>query len=83
MTAVARPYVPGASSTNFQIQFGNVVLDGNNVPVKFNNESNTQLSMTSEELITWGVNDNVLLELIATKLGVSILEIVDVSGSNF
>jgi hypothetical protein len=83
MTAVARPYIPGASSTNFQIQFGNVVLDGNNVPVKFNNESNTQLSMTSEELITWGVNDNVLLELIATKLGVSILEIVDVSGSNF
>lgn len=83
MTAVARPYIPGASSTNFQIQFGNVVLDGNNVPVKFNNESNTQVSMTSEELITWGVNDNVLLELIATKLGVSILEIVDVSGSNF
>lgn len=83
MTAVARPYVPGASSTNFQIQFGNVVLDENNVPVKFNNESNTQLSMTSEELITWGVNDNVLLELIATKLGVSILEIVDISGNNF
>jgi hypothetical protein len=83
MAPIARPYIPGASSTNFQIQFGNVVLDENNVPVKFNNESNIQLSMTSEELITWGVNDNVLLELITTKLGVSILEIVDVPGSNF
>jgi hypothetical protein len=78
MTAVARPYIPGVPSTNFQIQFGSVTLGENNVVTSFNNETNTQLSMTSEELSTWGVSDDVLLNLIATKLGVSILEIVNV-----
>ena len=83
MTAVARPYVPGTSSTNFQVQFGTVGLDENNVAISFNNELNSQLTMTSEELITWGTNDDVLLDLIAAKLGVSVLEIIDVPGNNF
>lgn len=80
MTAIARPYIPGAPSTNFQIQFGSVNLDENNVVVGFNNETNSQLTMTSEELGTWGISDDVLLNLIATKLGVSILETINVQG---
>lgn len=83
MTAIARPYTPGAPSTNFQIQFGLVNLDENNVVISFNNETNSQLTMTSEELSTWGTTDDVLLNLIATKLGISILEIVNVPGGNF
>jgi hypothetical protein len=83
MTAVARPYVPGALTTNFQVQFGTVTLDEKNVVRNFNNELNSQLTMTSEELITWGVNDDVLLDLIAAKLGVTVLETIEVSGGNF
>lgn len=83
MTAVARPYILGAPSTNFQIQFGTVRLNEDGVVVSFNNESNTQLSMTSEELSTWGENDDVLLSLIASKLGISVLETIDVPGGNF
>jgi hypothetical protein len=83
MTAVARPYTPGAPSTNFQIQFGSVVLNENEVIVRFNNETSSQITMTSEELSDWGTNDEVLLELIAAKLNVSILETINVPGGNF
>lgn len=78
MTAIARPYAPGASSTSFQIQFGTVNLNEIDEIIGFRNELDSQIVMTSEELSTWGTNDNTLLNLIATKLGVSVLEIVDV-----
>jgi hypothetical protein len=83
MTAIARPYFLGAPTTNFQIQFGSVILDENEVIVRFNNETSSQITMTSEELSTWGTDDAVLLGLIANKLNVSILETINVSGGNF
>lgn len=80
-TAIARPYIPGSSSTNFQLQFGTVNLDDEGLIISFNNETNSQLTMTSEELVTWGTNDSTLLYLIAEKLGVSVLEIVEIPGN--
>lgn len=82
-TAVARPYVPGAELTNFQLQFGVINLDEIGQVVNFNSELNSQITMTSQELSTWGTDDDTLLTLIAAKLGVSVLEIVDVPGNNF
>jgi hypothetical protein len=82
MSAAARPYVAGASITDFQIQFGRIVIDETDT-VKFYNESNSQLSMTSEELSTWGTNDETLLTLIATKLGVSVIEVISIGDNNF
>lgn len=82
MSAIARPYIPGASITNFQIQFGTVILDNTDTVIGFNNESNSQLSMTSAELSTWGTNDESLLTLIATKLGVSVVEVISISLDN-
>ena len=82
MSAIARPYIPGASITNFQIQFGTVILDNTDTVIGFNNESNSQLSMTSAELSTWGTNDETLLTLIATKLGVSVVEVISISLDN-
>jgi hypothetical protein len=78
MTAIARPYAPGASSTSFQIQFGTANLNEIDEIIGFRNELDSQLVMTSEELSTWGTNDDTLLNLIASKLGVSVIEIVDV-----
>lgn len=82
MSAAARPYIPGASITDFQIQFGTPRLDNNGTVIGFNNESNSQLSMTSDELSTWGINDETLLSLIATKLGVSVVEVILIKGNN-
>ena len=75
--------MPGKNQTetNFQLQFGSVNLDDKGQIINFNNETSSQLTMTSEELVTWGTNDDVLLNLIAAKLGVSVLEIIEVPGN--
>lgn len=80
MTAIARPYIPGSESTNFQIQFG--TLSSNNDKMKFSSELNDQLTLSSEELSNWGTNDDVLLNVVANKLGVEVLEIVEVPQRN-
>jgi hypothetical protein len=83
MSVAARPYIPGASETNFQIQFGNPILNDESQIINLTSESSSQLFMTSEELSTWGTNDNTLLTLICTKLGVSVVEIISVNQNNF
>ena len=83
MSAVARPYGAGASITNFQIQFGTVILDDESQIVNFNPENQTQISMTSEELSSWGTNDETLLRLLCAKLGVSVLEVISINQDNF
>lgn len=83
MTAVARPYVPGADRTNFQVQFGTVTLDESNIVNGFNNQLDSQLTLTKDELGNWGTNDEALLTAIAAKLGVSILSFSSVDKNNF
>ena len=83
MTAAARPYIPGASETNFQLQFGDVTLNDESQIVNFNGENQSQLSMTSEELSTWGTNDETLLRLLCAKLSVSVVEVISVNQNNF
>ena len=73
MTAIARPYVAGASQTNFVIEFG-AIIEEDGVVTSFNSRTQTNLNLTSEELSSWGTNDEVLLTIIASKLGVSIEE---------
>ena len=72
MTAIARPYVAGASETGFQVTFGTVEVDNEGKIIKFNNETNERLVLTSEELSTWGTNDETLLNIIADKIKVTI-----------
>jgi len=71
MTAIARPYVAGATQTNFVIEFGKInEVEG--VVTSFQNGTQTNLTLTSEELSTWGTNDEVLLTIVAGKIGVAI-----------
>ena len=48
MTAIARPYVPGAESTNFQVQFGTIGLDELGVAQSFSGQLNSQITLTKE-----------------------------------
>jgi hypothetical protein len=86
LTALARPYVAGASQTNFEIQFGTYTpaVEGEQPqPAKFNRVQSSQLVLTADELASWGTDDSVLLEAVASKLGTSVVETVDVEGNNF
>jgi hypothetical protein len=82
MTAIARPYVAGATQTNFSIEFGAITkVDG--VPTSFRAQNQSNLTLTSEELSSWGTNDEVLLTIIASKLGVAIEGYENVDNGNF
>jgi hypothetical protein len=71
MTAIARPYVAGASQTNFVIEFG-IIVEEEGVVTSFQPKSQTNISLTSDDLSSWGTNDEVLLSIVATNLGVAI-----------
>ena len=83
LTALARPYVAGASRTNFEIQFGTYVPAVEGEHAKFNHVQSSQLVLTSQELASWGTDDVALLDAVASKLGTSVVETTEVEGNNF
>lgn len=83
LTALARPYATGASQINFEVIFGKVVKDENAVIVGFNNVSNISVVLTKEEISTWGLDDEVLLNILANKIGTEITEFVTIDKTDF
>jgi hypothetical protein len=81
MTAVANQYVPNAESTIFDVLFGDIsapVPPDEPQPEPFVLKYSYKLTLTSEELSTWGTDDSELLEIIAAQFGVEILEFLNV-----
>jgi hypothetical protein len=83
MSIIARPYVAGSEKVNFQINYGTIKLNDKEEPVGFSQGSSSKLTMTSDEIETWGTDDSVLFSLVAGKLNISIVEIVEVPGGMF
>lgn len=82
MTAIARPYVAGATQTNFVIEFGNIT-EVDDVVTSFQSKTQTNLILTSDELSSWGTNDEVLLTIVASKLGVAVEGYKNFDGNNY
>lgn len=84
MSAVARPYILGATKVNFQVTFGNGTITDNQVS-NFAELLSTNVILTSDELSNWGTDDSVVLEAIATKLGATSLGVYTSSsqGNSF
>jgi hypothetical protein len=72
MSALARPYGLGSDSVNFEVIFGNITFDENNQPVRFQNVLSNNLKLTAEQLQSWGTDDSVVLQQIASILGITI-----------
>jgi hypothetical protein len=84
IAVVARPYVLGAKEVNFEVLFGNIVpatdaveasegVDAvEAIPAQFIQVTTQSLVLNKEELENWGVDDEVALVVIATKLGATI-----------
>ena len=83
LTALARPYAAGASQTNFEVQFGNPVLNEEGIVTSIQQVSNSQLMLTAIELVNWGADDSVLLEAVATKLGTVVESVINLENNNF
>ena len=82
MTAIARPYVAGATQTNFALEFG-TITEVEGVVTSFQSRTQSNLTLTSDELSTWGTNDEVLLTIVAGKLGVAIEGYKNFDGNNY
>ncbi len=83
MSAIARPYAPGASVTNFEVVFGSVVNDDQGAPVSFQRLFNSSVSLTAAELANWGTNDEILLTEVGTKIGCTVSNFVTLNQQNF
>jgi hypothetical protein len=83
LTALARPYAAGASQTNFEVQFSSAVLNEEGVVISINQVANSSVILTAEELANWGIDDSVLLEAIATKLGTTVQSTIELENNNF
>ena len=83
LTAIARPYLAGASQTNFQIEFGTYTPPTEEQLAKFNGIQSSQLVLTSQQLASWGEDDSVLLEIVASNLGTSVVETIEIASDNF
>ena len=83
ITAMARPYAAGATQTNFEVIFGNVVKDEAGVIVGFENVSGSSVLLNAEELANWGTNDDVLLTTLALKIVTVAVEFVTIDSDRF
>lgn len=80
ITAVARPYVLGANIVNFQVIYGNATFGENGEVIDFQQVYSDNTVLSGSVISTWGENDSVILDAIATEQGTTVIEIV--SGSN-
>ena len=67
-----KKYVVGEDLAEFELRFGNVIVE--NDQERFDLLIRHSVWMTSEELSTWGTDDTVLLDLIAAKVNIQIVE---------
>lgn len=72
MVVSTQRFIIGEDKTSFELRFGNIITENNEE--RFDVLLRENLDMTSTELATWGTDDSVLLDLIATKLGTTITE---------
>jgi hypothetical protein len=81
ITATAQMYKLGQAHTRFEVLFGDFpepIVDPNEpAQPPFKKMLTQVMEFTAEELSSWGADDTVVLELIADKLGVDVVEIVN------
>ena len=77
MTVIARPYGVGASQINFEVVYGTIDIISN----KFNRLTSSNITMSESEIINWGTDDTVILSLIATKLGITASDFINIADN--
>ena len=79
MTALARPYALGSNQVNFQVIYGECTFESGSV-VSFQQIFSDNIVLSGSAISTWGENDAVILNAIASSEGTSVTQVV--SGSN-
>ena len=80
MTALARPYGIGSTQVNFEVIFGVTTTNENNEVTGFERLISHQVELKGDELSTWGTDDTVVLQKIATKLIVTASDFITITN---
>ena len=81
ITAVANQYALGANSVNFRVMYGNCTFESGSV-TKFETVYATNVVLTGSAITTWGEDDSVILDAIATEQGTEVVAVVSGSTDN-
>jgi hypothetical protein len=81
MTAVANQYPLGTNQVNFRVMYGNCTFESGSV-VSFQTVYATNLVLSGSTITTWGEDDSVILEAIATAQGTEVIAVVSGSTNN-
>lgn len=82
MTAVANQYPLGANQVNFRVSYGNCTFESGSV-VKFDVVHSDNVVLSGNTISTWGEDDSVILDAIATAQGTNVVAVVSGSASVF
>jgi len=82
ITAVANRYALGANQVNFRVSYGNCTFENGEV-TSFKSIYADNITLSGSDIETWGTDDSIILEAIATQQGTSITEIASGSINNF
>jgi hypothetical protein len=82
MTAVANQYPLGANQVNFRVSYGNCTFESGSV-VKFDVVHSDNVVLSGSTISTWGEDDSVILDAIATAQGTTVTQVVSGSASMF
>jgi len=77
MTAYARPYGLGSTNVRFEVVFGNI-KEAEDGTKSFEALTASNTILGNEEIKNWGVDDSVALQEIATKLGTSVVSVIEI-----
>ena len=73
IAAVARPYVLGTNSVNFQVSYGEAIFEEGTI-VGFNNVFNSNATLSGVPIESWGTDDSIVLQEIAEAQGTEVIE---------
>lgn len=82
MTAVANQYPLGANQVNFRVSYGNCTFESGSV-VKFDVVHSDNVVLSGNTISTWGEDDSVILDAIATAQGTNVVAVVSGSANVF
>lgn len=87
MAAIARPYALGATTVNFQVTYGLLVPAPEGSPVgtlpSFQGLFNTSVTLSGDQISSWGIDDTIILDEIASVVGTTVVETITVQSDNF
>jgi len=73
MAAIADPYPLGATQVNFSVLYGNCQFNESGEIIGFTTISRSGINLSGSVIQSWGVDDKVILNAIASSQGTSVV----------